>query len=140
MEPTRPTWLTGSQGRSGLGGMGSLESEVLVIVWEGERLSVRDVYETLRERRKIAYTTVVTVMGNLTKNGLLAQDRSGTTYLYTPAVPGDEVASMVLDNIVERLLGGHANVALSRLLGLKYDLDPAQTEELHSYVVERFGT
>ena len=32
------------------------------IVWERESSTVRDVYETLLERRKVAYTTVMTMM------------------------------------------------------------------------------
>ena len=32
------------------------------VVWERDHSTVRDVYETLLERRKIAYTTVMTMM------------------------------------------------------------------------------
>ena len=32
------------------------------IVWERDRSTVRDVYEALLERRKVAYTTVMTMM------------------------------------------------------------------------------
>ena len=32
------------------------------IVWERDSVTVRDVYEALLERRKIAYTTVMTMM------------------------------------------------------------------------------
>jgi predicted transcriptional regulator len=38
------------------------ELEIMKIVWERKTATVRDAYETLRERRKIAYTTVMTVM------------------------------------------------------------------------------
>ena len=101
-------------------------------------VTVRDVYETLRERRQIAYTTVMTVMNNLVKKELLAQDRSGIAYLYTPAIPGNEVASTILDSVVQRLFRGRANLALSHLLGLKRDLDPEQAEELRNYAEKHF--
>jgi predicted transcriptional regulator len=76
---------------------------------------VRDVYETLREQRQIAYTTVMTVMNNLVKKGLLSQDRSAIAYVYKPAIPGDEVADAILD------------------------LDSAQEEELRRYAEEHFA-
>ena len=39
-----------------------LELEIMKIVWERDQSTVRDVYEALLERRKVAYTTVMTMM------------------------------------------------------------------------------
>ena len=132
MQETRPSWMRSSKGTP-FTGIGSLEADILAIVWEKERVSVRDVYETLRERRPIAYTTVMTVMNNLVKKNLLAQDKTNIAYLYTPAIPGAEVAQTILDSVVNRLLGGHANVAVSHLLGLHKTLTPEQTAALKRY-------
>jgi predicted transcriptional regulator len=63
-EPTQPRWMRSTKGAP-FTGIGSLEADILAVVWQQERTTVRDVYETLRERRKIAYTTVMTVMNNL---------------------------------------------------------------------------
>jgi BlaI family penicillinase repressor len=38
------------------------ELEIMKIVWDRESVTVRDVYEALLERRKVAYTTVMTMM------------------------------------------------------------------------------
>ena len=38
------------------------ELEIMKIVWACEQATVRDVYEELLKRRKIAYTTVMTVL------------------------------------------------------------------------------
>jgi predicted transcriptional regulator len=38
------------------------ELEIMKIVWDRDRSTVRDVYEALLERRKVAYTTVMTMM------------------------------------------------------------------------------
>jgi predicted transcriptional regulator len=120
-------------------GIGSLEADILAVVWQQGRTTVREVYETLRARRQIAYTTVMTVMNNLVKKHLLAQDRSGAAYVYTPAIPGREVARAVLDSVVARLLRGEYNVAVSQLLRLDRELDTAETAELRAWVRERFG-
>jgi predicted transcriptional regulator len=137
MEHSGPTWLKGT--RRALTGIGSLEADVLAIIWERERVTVRDVYETLLKQRTIAYTTVMTVMKNLTTKGLLTQDRTATAYAYTPAIPGDEVAGTVLDSVVQHLFAGRANRALSHLLGLRHDLSPLQAEELRKYAREHFA-
>jgi len=138
MEPTNLKWLKGTKGTPFMG-IGSLDADILAIVWDDKQATVRDVYETLRERRQIAYTTVMTVMNNLVKKGLLSQDRAAIAYVYKPAIPGDEVASTILDSLVQRLFRGRANLALSHLLGLKRDLDPEQAEELRKYASEHFA-
>ena len=138
VEPRQPKWLRSAKGAP-FTGIGSLEADILAIVWEHDRTTVRDVYETLRERRQIAYTTVMTVMNNLVKKGLLTQDKTNIAYVYTPAIPGREVAHIVLDSVVDRLLLGQTNVAVSHLLGLEDDLTPAQLEELSAWARERFG-
>ncbi len=59
MAPSTQTWLKGTKGTP-FTGIGSLEADILAIIWEFDRVTVRDVFETLRERRQIAYTTVMT--------------------------------------------------------------------------------
>ncbi len=134
----RPQWLRSTKGAP-FTGIGSLEADILAVVWDLERTTVRDVYETLRERRTIAYTTVMTVMNNLVKKHLLEQDKTSIAYVYTPAIPGREVAHTVLDSVVVRLLGGQYNVDLSQILKLDKELTPDQVEEVRAFVRERFG-
>jgi predicted transcriptional regulator len=138
MEPTTPKWLKGTKGTPFIG-IGPLEADILAIIWERERVTVRDVYEILRLQRKIAYTTVMTVLNNLVKKGLLTQNRASTAYVYTPAITGNEVAGTILDSVVERLFRGRSNQALSDLLGLKRDLSPGQAEDLRKYAEEHFS-
>jgi predicted transcriptional regulator len=138
MERIRPKWLKSTKGIA-FTGIGPLEADILAIIWERHQATtVRDVYETLREQRPIAYTTVMTVMNNLVKKDLLTQDRTAIAYVYTPAIPGNEVASTILDSVVQRLFRGRSNLALSHLLGLERDLNPEQSEELRKYAEEHF--
>ena len=138
MESTTSAWLKSTKGAP-FTGIGPLEADILAIVWERERVTVRDVYEPMREQRQIAYTTVMTVMNNLVKKGLLTQDRTGIAYVYTPAITGDEVASTVLDSVVQKLFCGRANLALSHLLGMERNLDSEQAEELRKYAEKHFA-
>ena len=134
----QPKWLRSTKGTA-FTGIGSLEAEILAVVWDQGETTVRRVYEELRARRQIAYTTVMTVMNNLVKKGLLAQDKKNIAYVYTPAIPGREVAHIVLDSVVDRLLRGQNNVAVSHLLGLEGELTPDELEELRAWVRERFA-
>jgi predicted transcriptional regulator len=139
MEQGRPKWLRSTKGAP-FTGIGSLEADILSVVWERGSTTVREVYETLRERRQIAYTTVMTVMNNLVKKQLLAQDKSNIAYVYTPAIPGREVAFTVLDSVVERLLGGNVNLAVAHLLGYEDELTDAQLDEMQRIARRRLAS
>ncbi len=52
-------------------------------VWEWNRpVTVREVLEDLRQRRSIAYTTVMTVLDNLHQKGWVRRDQEGRAYRY----------------------------------------------------------
>ncbi|HET6476264.1 MAG TPA: BlaI/MecI/CopY family transcriptional regulator [Thermoleophilia bacterium] len=138
MEEARPKWLRSTKGAP-FTGIGSLEADILAVVWEKDRTTVRAVYETLRERRTIAYTTVMTVMNNLVKKHLLDQDKSGIAYVYTPAIPGREVGQTVLESVVHKLINDQTGVAVAMLLGLEEDLTPEQTDELRAWARREYG-
>ena len=57
------------------------------IVWERGSVTVRDVYEALLERRKVAYTTVMTMMKILEQKKYLKKTQADRAYVYRPAQP-----------------------------------------------------
>ena len=57
------------------------------IVWQLEKATVRDVYEALRERRDVAYTTVMTMMKILEEKKFLKKTQVDRAYEYRPAKP-----------------------------------------------------
>src|SRR6202041_2027624 len=59
-------------------GFGELEAVLMQRIWDhGGTLTVRDLFEELREERNIAYTTVMSTMDNLYRKGWLARERDG---------------------------------------------------------------
>lgn len=79
--------------------LGALEREIMRVCWQaGGPLTVRDVRDELNGTRAtpLAYTTVMTVLSNLAKKGLLDRTHRGRGYVYTPAV-ADEAAIAVRD-------------------------------------------
>ena len=66
------------------------------VIWERERVTVRTVYEALLERRKVAYTTVMTMMKILEQKKYLRKTQTDRAYVYRPAQPkGQVVGDMV---------------------------------------------
>ena len=69
------------------------ELEIMKVVWERETATVRDVYEALRERKAVAYTTVMTMMNILEGKGHLVKRPEGRAYVYAPAHAQTQVIS-----------------------------------------------
>lgn len=65
--------------------LGPLEDEVMRVVWKKKSLTVREVLETLRKVRTIAYTTVMTIMDSLYRKGFLKRVKIKKAYRYFPA-------------------------------------------------------
>ena len=64
-------------------GFGDLEAVLMQRIWDhGGTLTVRDLFDELREERNIAYTTVMSTMDNLYRKGWLARERDGKAYRY----------------------------------------------------------
>lgn len=94
-------------GRPGLRKLlGELEADIMQAVWErGEtEVTVREIHETLEASRKIAYTTVMTVMGNLARKGLLQAEKSGKAHLYRASQSYEQFTEQAVGRIVEELM------------------------------------
>lgn len=86
------------------------------IVWRLQRATVRDVYEVLRERRKIAYTTVMTMMHILEEKRHLRKRAEERAYVYQATRPRAEVIKAMVRDFVDRVFNGSAQPLLVHLL------------------------
>lgn len=64
--------------------LGDLEAAVMDRLWLWRRpTTVREVLEDLAPERKLAYTTIMTVMDNLHRKSLLTREQVGRAYRYS---------------------------------------------------------
>ena len=92
------------------------ELEIMKVVWERPTATVRDVYETLRARRKVAYTTVMTMMKILETKGYLSRKQVDRAYVYRPAQPKQRVIRDMVRDFVNRVFNGSAEPLLVQLV------------------------
>jgi BlaI family penicillinase repressor len=93
-----------------------LELEIMKLVWQREGTTVRDIYEVLLERRKIAYTTVMTMMKILETKGYLKKRRQDRAFLYRPAQPKTRVIGGMIREFIDRVFNGSAEPLLVHLV------------------------
>ena len=101
------------------------------IVWDRESVTVRDVYEALLERRKVAYTTVMTMMKILEQKKHLKKNQSDRAYVYTPAQPKRQVIGAMVRDFVNRVFNGSAEPLLVHLVQ-EHNLSKEDLDEIAS--------
>jgi predicted transcriptional regulator len=105
------------------------ELEIMKVVWDLESATVRDVYETLLKRRKVAYTTVMTMMNILEEKGYLKKKQAERAYLYRPAQPQRQVIGAMVKDFVNRVFNGSAEPLLVHLVE-EHGLSEKDLEEI----------
>ena len=86
------------------------------LVWQSGNATVRDVYEALLERRRIAYTTVMTMMKILETKGYLKKRRQDRAFIYAPTRPKNQVIGGMVREFIDRVFSGSAEPLLVHLV------------------------
>src|SRR5271166_566475 len=92
------------------------ELEIMKIVWELESATVRDIYEALLRKRKVAYTTVMTMMQILERKKYLKRTKADRAWVYRPAQPKGKVIAGMVREFVNRVFNGSAEPLLVHLV------------------------
>ena len=64
--------------------LGPTESRLMELAWQHKTLTVKKAIFHLGEKNRPAYTTVMTVLGNLADKGLLKKQKVGRLFSYSP--------------------------------------------------------
>ena len=106
------------------------------VVWGRGASTVRDVYEALLERRKIAYTTVMTMMNILEQKGYLKKTQKDRAYLYQATRPQKQVIRGMVREFVDRVFNGSAEPLLLHLVEDRR-LSKSDLEEIRRMIEEK---
>jgi predicted transcriptional regulator len=119
-------------------GLTNQELEIMKIIWGRGSATVREVYEELLKQRKIAYTTVMTMMGILEQKGRLKKQSADRAYLYTPTQPQSKVVGGMVKDFVKRVFNGSAKPLLVQLVE-NHAIDQKQLDEISRLLKSKRG-
>jgi predicted transcriptional regulator len=102
----------------------ALELDIMKAVWRQPPATVRDVQERIRPSRKLAYTTVLTLMDRLYQKGFLTRTLRSRAHYYAPAVDYTEVREEAVNALLESFFDGSRERLQEFLNG-----DPAITRD-----------
>jgi predicted transcriptional regulator len=115
-------------------GFGDLEAVIMQLVWDrGGTVTVRELFDELRQERAIAYTTVMSTMDHLHRKGWLDRVKDGRAYRYTPTASREEYSARLMREALAG--GGDTEAVLSHFVA---QMDGEESQLLRE-VVRRLG-
>src|SRR5690606_35136163 len=102
------------------------ELEILQVLWQHGRCTVRQGHERLAKEEEVSFSTIQTMLQVMFDKGLVERELTGRTYAYRAVTSQEEAQSTLLADLLERAFGGSAKALVSRAL----DVKRASTEEL----------
>jgi predicted transcriptional regulator len=119
--------------------LGPLETEIMEILWEDDRSTVKKVHRRLSQKREIAYTTVMTTMSRLAEKGVLNRHREGLAYVYSPAISADDFVQLVVRQVLDGLLDDYTDTAIDYMVEYLAQKDPSELKRLQQIIQARTG-
>lgn len=93
--------------------LGELEQQIMDILWEHEQCSARDVLTKLERERKLAYTTVATILQRLQDKGLLNRKESIVGHIYSPKVSKEKYTKNMAQSFLKNFINSFGDTAIA---------------------------
>jgi predicted transcriptional regulator len=82
--------------------------EVLGLLWEHGPMTVREILKRLPRRGEVPYTTVLGLLQNMERAGLVAHDADSPAHRYRPLLSRQEATGTLLGDFLKRFFRGSA--------------------------------
>ena len=102
------------------------ELMILRALWQHGPSTVRQVYEVLKQKKDLGYTSALKTMQVMMEKGLVVRDESKRSHVYAPAQTEDHTLHSLVDDLLSKAFGGSA----MRLVMQALSAHPASREEL----------
>ncbi|MEP6589914.1 MAG: BlaI/MecI/CopY family transcriptional regulator [Gemmatimonadota bacterium] len=93
-----------------------LQIAILRLLWAQGELTVLEIWEALHPERRLAQTTVATLLSRLQRRGVLARRTDDRQYRYRALVSEEEVQLSMVEELTERLFNGDVPALVNHLL------------------------
>src|SRR6185436_812375 len=100
--------------------------EILDILWDRKKATVREVFEDLAKRKATTYTTVLKFMQIMQAKGLVVRDEQEKAHVYRPKNSQRQTQTTLVGTLLDKAFRGSALSLVQHVLETK----PATSEEL----------
>ena len=103
-----------------------LQLAILEVLWDRGEASVLEIHDRLRSSRRIAQSTVATLLARLEKKGIVGRREEGRHHLYRSVVEPEDVQRYVAEDSARKIQ--HASLG-DRAMMISYLLDAVRLDD-----------
>jgi BlaI family penicillinase repressor len=85
------------------------ELEILRVLWDRGPSTVREVYDALREKKDLGYTTVLKLLQIMTAKGTVRRNEEQRAHVYEACQPATETKRQLARDVLQRVFAGSAS-------------------------------
>jgi BlaI family penicillinase repressor len=111
------------------------ELEILRVLWTRGPSTVRDVYETLSEKKTVGYTSVLKFLQIMTEKGLVRRNEEQRAHVYEACEPAEKTKRQIAGDVLQRVFEGSARDLMVHALAGRHT-SKREIEELREMLDE----
>jgi len=111
------------------------ELEILQVIWHRGPSTVREVMNVLNERKRRAYTSVMSLMTVMAEKGQLRQKPRGRAFVYSARISRARTQSRMVRDLLRRVFNGSTSTLVTQLLR-QAEPDSEEMEEIRKTIAE----
>ena len=96
--------------------LSDLQLAVMRVLWDKGEASAAQVQQSLERSRKLAITTVSTLLVRLEKKGVVSHRADGRTFIYRPRVSEQEMRRKTIASVIHNLFRGNPSEVVGQIL------------------------
>ena len=100
-----------------------LQLAILRLLWDRGEATVAEIWEALYEERRLAQTTIATLVSRLQRRGIVARRTRDRQFVYRATITEADVQHSMVNELTERLFAGDPAALVSHLISAS-DMSP----------------
>ena len=96
--------------------LSDLQLAIMRVLWDKGEASATQVQQALDRTRKLAITTVSTLLARLEKKGVINHRSEGRTFVYRPRVSELEMRRRTISSLIRTLFRGNPSEVVGQIL------------------------
>ena len=112
------------------------ELRLMDVLWQKGSATVADVAKSLKAKKRLAYTTVLTTLRILEDKGYVRHEKRGRAFVYFPVVEHEDARRSALRQLVDRFFNGSPEELMLNLIE-QNELDAEQLRQLREEIEQR---
>jgi BlaI family penicillinase repressor len=92
------------------------ELEILRVLWARGPSTVREVHESLSEKKDLGYTTVLKLLQIMTTKGTVRRNETQRAHVYEAVLPAEQTKRQIAGDMLQRVFEGSASQLMMHAL------------------------